>query len=139
MNSRLTFVPLALTDPCPNTARSLLRRKPTTHYVPRQNSTGRDDSDGSRLYYCLLLDLLDANLGRFRRIGTFNGDHGSERDSYMEWYGHKGKVPSSKYDETTGKHVIYIVYAGNILAGQEKSDSHEDVTGHKGAIFGARQ
>jgi len=65
-----------------------------------------DDSDGSPLYYCMLLDLVNASLGRFRRLGTFNRGHDSNLDIYMGWYGYGSGVLTWRYDETTSKHVI---------------------------------
>ena len=53
----------------------------------------------------------------------------------MEWYNHAYEVPSWKYDGITGEPIVYIVYAGNILSGQEESDSHKDFIGHKGQFL----
>lgn len=88
----------------------------TFYYMPWQGyQTHSEDVDStpsqesySRLPQFLLFELVDVNMGRFRRIGTFY----TMADYEAEYNGpqpNEAEFPCWAYNKETGKHTIYII------------------------------
>lgn len=83
------------------------------YYIPWRDGSRWDDLRVSREIsnsYYMLLQLVDLEFARYRRIGIFCC--GSQRqDRYMNWNvpAYEKEVKSCHYDEATGNHTVYIV------------------------------
>jgi hypothetical protein len=85
------------------------------YYIPWQETSVELEGveweilDNPETINFLLLELVEARMCRFRRIGTFIRVHPEGRTLFMKPWGHEHEVSSYKYDETTGRQTIYIV------------------------------
>ncbi|KAK0622484.1 heterokaryon incompatibility protein-domain-containing protein [Immersiella caudata] len=80
-------------------------------YIPWWDGSGEEGADDAGMHsYCVLVQLVDAEFGRFRRIGVMSLDK-KRSDYHMNWEvsGHDKRVKSWHYDEASGKHTVYIV------------------------------
>lgn len=86
---------------------SSLNRSKKLFYVPWYDN---DDRDGYGLSntYCLLLELVSHEMGRFRRIGLLRFGPGY-RDLYFASQVDEQYYPCWKYDQSTGDHTFFIV------------------------------
>ncbi|KAK3376387.1 heterokaryon incompatibility protein-domain-containing protein [Lasiosphaeria ovina] len=87
----------------------------TYYFVPWEDDRP-DDSTATGLhaasvvrFRCVVLELVDAEMARFRRIGLFIKTRSMSDDVYLRSWGRDRDVPSWGYDEATGEHTIYIL------------------------------
>ncbi|KAL7933087.1 hypothetical protein V8C35DRAFT_327868 [Trichoderma chlorosporum] len=87
--------------------------KDNLYYIPWQDcwnshsasSSKRDDNSLT----CLLVELADINMNRFRRIGRIYIHSKSQRKLYITKQDHEPTLPCQYYDKTTGRHTIYLI------------------------------
>ncbi|KAK0713392.1 heterokaryon incompatibility protein-domain-containing protein [Lasiosphaeria miniovina] len=87
------------------------------YFVPWQDDRP-DDSTGTAAslhaasvvrFRCVVLELVDAEMARFRRIGLFIKTRSVSDDVYLRCWGRERDVPSWGFDEATEEHTIYVV------------------------------
>ncbi|CAD6451220.1 5e15792d-3999-4fc8-a9d3-0ab21ca5e79f [Sclerotinia trifoliorum] len=86
---------------------SVLNRSRKLFYVPWYDNDDRSVCGLSNTY-CLLLELLSREMGRFRRIGLLR--FGAEyRDLYFASQVDEQYYPCWKYDQSTRDHILFII------------------------------
>ncbi|PON24186.1 hypothetical protein TGAM01_v206874 [Trichoderma gamsii] len=75
-------------------------------YLPADSTREHPDDD---FLTCLLLELVDAQMSRFRRIGRLYINDKSQRRLYIAKQENEANLPCAHYDATTRRHTIYII------------------------------
>ncbi|KAJ4863403.1 heterokaryon incompatibility protein (HET) domain-containing protein [Trichoderma breve] len=83
------------------------------YYIPWQDCwnshlppKSKRDSDSLT---CLLVELADVSMNRFRRIGRLYVHDKSKRKLYIAKQSNESTLPSEHYDPTTRRHTIYLI------------------------------
>ncbi|KAJ2895481.1 hypothetical protein MKZ38_006418 [Zalerion maritima] len=81
------------------------------YYMPWQDNRDENKGFGQRLklFLCLLLELIDPYMGRFRRIGLLRTHLRTDKELYMKYQDRESQLPCALYHEDRGKHEIFIV------------------------------
>ncbi|KAK3385727.1 heterokaryon incompatibility protein-domain-containing protein [Podospora didyma] len=108
-----TVAMLALDHPVPKAEADAFCQK-VYYCIPWQDDNvttpaGDPNSDQLIRFRCLVVELVDAEMARFRRIGLFIKTRSVPEDVYLSSWGYERSVPCWKYDETTEAHTIYII------------------------------
>ncbi|KAL7957860.1 hypothetical protein V8C34DRAFT_314567 [Trichoderma compactum] len=87
--------------------------KDNLYYIPWQDcwnshlpSKSRRDGDSLT---CLLVELADVSMNRFRRVGRLYIHDTSKRKLYMAKQGNETTLPCEQYDPRTRRHTIYLI------------------------------
>ncbi|KAL6886841.1 hypothetical protein GGI43DRAFT_426294 [Trichoderma evansii] len=74
-------------------------------YLPADHNGGCDEDFLS----CLLLEIVDPKMSRFRRIGRLYVHSKSDRKLYMAKQENEPNLPCAHFDPTTRRHTVYII------------------------------
>lgn len=84
--------------------------KDNLYYMPWQDQyDSRMIGHRNKNLVCLLLELVDSSMSRFRRIGILFDEGNGMRKRYLARQGDESTFPCSHYDAEAEKHTIYIV------------------------------
>lgn len=90
-----------------------LAAKDNLYYIPWQDcwnshlpSNSKRDDDSLT---CLLVELTDVSMNRFRRIGRLYVHDKSKRKLYIAKQSNESTLPCEHYDSTTRRHTIYLI------------------------------
>ncbi|KAH8808734.1 heterokaryon incompatibility protein-domain-containing protein [Xylogone sp. PMI_703] len=82
------------------------------YYMPWQDNWDPrlpDSLERHKNFTCLLLELVDSSMSRFRRIGRMFGETKRLKDIYLAPQGDEAKLPCAHYDANTTQCTIYII------------------------------